>query len=89
MRSRFYDTFMKWSLQADDNAHKFMIANAHKDLRCLAAMAGELGAINPLQAGVKNSFAAMVADGQGGRWVPMLADFVAGKNGLATAAHRQ
>jgi 3-hydroxyisobutyrate dehydrogenase-like beta-hydroxyacid dehydrogenase len=86
MRSGFYDTFMKWSLEADPNAHKFTIANAHKDMRYLAAMANEAGAVNNLQTLVKNSFAAMEAVGQGDKFVPMLADFVAIANGLPPAA---
>jgi 3-hydroxyisobutyrate dehydrogenase-like beta-hydroxyacid dehydrogenase len=85
MRSGFYDTFMKWSLEADPNAHKFTISNAHKDMRYLASMANESGAVNPLQSAVKNSFAAMEAAGQGDRYVPMLADFVAAVNGLPSA----
>jgi 3-hydroxyisobutyrate dehydrogenase-like beta-hydroxyacid dehydrogenase len=85
MRSPFYDTFMQWSLNHDENAHRFTISNAHKDMRYLASMANELGAVNPLQAQVKNSFAAMEAAGQGARFVPMLADFVAALNGLPPA----
>jgi 3-hydroxyisobutyrate dehydrogenase-like beta-hydroxyacid dehydrogenase len=85
MRSPFYDTFMQWSLNHDENAHRFTISNAHKDMRYLASMANELGVVNPLQAQVKNSFAAMEAAGQGARFVPMLADFVAGLNGLPPA----
>jgi 3-hydroxyisobutyrate dehydrogenase-like beta-hydroxyacid dehydrogenase len=86
MRCGFYDTFMKWTLDADEDAHKFSIANAHKDMRYLASMANEAGAVNPLQADVKNSFAAMQAAGQGERYVPMLADFIAALNGLPPAA---
>jgi len=86
MRSGFYDTFIRWSREGDENAHKFSIANAHKDMRYLAAMAGELGAVNPLQAQVRNSFAAMEAAGDGQRFVPMLADFIAQQNGLPPAA---
>lgn len=85
MRSPFYDTFMQWTLNHDENAHRFTISNAHKDMRYLASMANELGAVNTLQAQVKNSFAAMEAVGQGGRFVPMLADFVAATNGLPPA----
>jgi 3-hydroxyisobutyrate dehydrogenase-like beta-hydroxyacid dehydrogenase len=86
MRSGFYDTFIKWSREGDENAHKFSIANAHKDMRYLASMANEVGAVNTLQAQVKNSFAAMEAVGDGQRYVPMLADFVAALNGLPPAA---
>jgi hypothetical protein len=45
-------------------------------------MASAIGAVNPLQAAVKNSFAAMQAAGEGQRYVPMLAEFIAGQNGL-------
>ena len=88
MRSPFYDTFMKWSLEGDPNAHKFTITNAHKDMRYLASMANEAGAVNPIQSMVKNNFAAMEAAGQGDRYVPMLADFVAAQSGLPPAAER-
>ena len=82
MRNGFYDTFMKWTLEHDENAHLFTISNAHKDMRYFASMANELGALTPMQAMVKNCFAAMDAAGQGSRFVPMLADFVAEQNGL-------
>ena len=82
MRSPFYDTFMQWSLLQDENAHRFTISNAHKDMRYLASMANELGLVSPLQAQVKNGFAAMEAAGQGERFVPMLADFIASINAL-------
>ncbi len=84
MRSGFYDTFMKWSVERDPNAHKFTIANAHKDMRYLASMANEIGAVNNIQTLVKNNFAAMEAAGDGQKYVPMLADFVARQNGLDT-----
>jgi 3-hydroxyisobutyrate dehydrogenase-like beta-hydroxyacid dehydrogenase len=86
MRSPFYDTFMKWSLEGDENAHQFSISNAHKDMRYMASMANDIGAVNAMQAAVKNSFAAMEAAGNGARYVPMLADFVAAANGLPPAS---
>jgi 3-hydroxyisobutyrate dehydrogenase-like beta-hydroxyacid dehydrogenase len=88
MRCGFYDTFMQWSLNGNPEAHRFSISNAHKDMRYLAAMAGEVGAVNPIQAMVRNSFAAMEAIGEGDRYVPMLADFIAGVNGLPPAGRR-
>lgn len=80
----FYETFMKWTLERDENAHRFSITNAHKDMRYLANMANSVGAVNVVQAVVKNAFAAMEATGEGEKYVPMLADFVAGQNGLDT-----
>jgi 3-hydroxyisobutyrate dehydrogenase-like beta-hydroxyacid dehydrogenase len=86
MRCGFYDTFIQWSLLGNENAHKFSIANAHKDMRYLASMANEVGAVNNLQTLVKNSFAAMEAAGGGQKYVPMLADFIAQQSGLPPAA---
>jgi 3-hydroxyisobutyrate dehydrogenase-like beta-hydroxyacid dehydrogenase len=82
MRNGFYDTFMKWTMEGDENAHRFTISNAHKDMRYLSSLANEVGALHPIQAMVKNSFASMEAAGQSQRYVPMLADFVAEQNGL-------
>ncbi|EEE35660.1 NAD binding domain of 6-phosphogluconate dehydrogenase family [Rhodobacteraceae bacterium KLH11] len=78
----FYETFMKWTLERDENAHKFTITNAHKDMRYLANLANSVGAVAPVQADVRNAFAAMDAAGQGERYLPMLADFIAQTNGL-------
>ena len=82
MRNGFYDTFMKWTMEGDENAHRFTISNAHKDMRYLSSLANEVGALHPIQAMVKNSFAGLEAAGQAQRYVPMLADFVAIQNGL-------
>lgn len=82
MRNGFYDTFMKWTMEGDENAHRFTISNAHKDMRYLSSLANEIGALHPIQSLVKNAFAGMEAAGQAQRYVPMLADFVATQNGL-------
>ena len=83
MRSPFYDTFMKWTMDGDENAHKFTITNAHKDMRYLSSLANDIGALHPIQSMVKNAFASMEAQGYAQKYVPMLADFVATQNGLA------
>ncbi|RZW00827.1 MAG: NAD(P)-dependent oxidoreductase [Rhodobacteraceae bacterium] len=78
----FYETFMKWTLEGDENAHKFAISNGHKDMAYLTNLCTAVGAVNPVQAVVKNSYAAMDAAGEGDRFVPMLADFIARANGI-------
>ncbi|MCC0028204.1 MAG: NAD(P)-dependent oxidoreductase [Zhengella sp.] len=83
MANGFYETFMKWTLDRDEKAHLFTITNAHKDMRYLSNLATATGSVNPVQSAVRNSFAAMEAAGEGARFVPMLADFIAGMNGLA------
>ncbi len=78
----FYETFMKWTLEGDEKAHQFTIANAHKDMRYLSNLATSVSAVNPLQSAVRNAFAGMEAAGEAERFVPMLADFIARQNGL-------
>lgn len=78
----FYETFMKWTLERDENAHRFAISNAHKDMRYLANLCVAEGCYNPVQSAVRNAYAAMEASGDGDKFVPMLADFVAALNGL-------
>lgn len=85
MRCGFYDTFMTWVLTRDENAHRFTISNAYKDLRYLGQMADAAGAVNPLGAAVKNEFAAFAAAGGAEKYVPMLSDFVAAQNGTKLA----
>lgn len=88
MRNGFYDTFMKWTLERDENAHRFSISNAHKDMRYLSNLAVSVGAVNPVQSAIRNNFSAMEAAGKGERYVPMLADFIAAMNGLDPEAEK-
>ena len=78
----FYETFMKWTLERDEDAHRFSIRNAAKDMRYLSNLALAVGAVNPVQGAVRNAFAGMEAEGEGERYVPMIADFIAARNGL-------
>ncbi len=78
----FYQTFMRYTLEGDREAHKFSLANALKDTRYLAAMADAAGVANPVGAAVKNSYALAVAQGRGEDFVPTLAEFVARANGV-------
>ncbi|MDV7144283.1 NAD(P)-dependent oxidoreductase [Tropicimonas sp. TH_r6] len=82
MHNGFYDTFMKWTLERDDTAHRFTITNAHKDMRYLSCLAIGSGALNPLQDIVRNQLSAMESAGSGAQFVPMIADFIASANGL-------
>ena len=78
----FYQTFSRWTLEGDPDAHKFTIANAYKDLRYLASMADAAGVAGPMSDAVKNTFA--LAHGAGGDadFVPMIASYVAHANGI-------
>ena len=78
----FYQTFFRWVLERDRNAHKFAIRNGFKDMSYLAAFANASGAANPIGAAVRNAFAQAVGAGRGEDYVPMLSDFIAEANGI-------
>ena len=83
MHCPFYDTFFKYVLERDRNAHKFTLSNALKDTSYLASFAQAAQVANPVGAAVRNSFAQAVAAGRGEDYVPMLSDFVAEANGTS------
>ncbi|WP_459677657.1 NAD-binding protein [Acidisoma sp. 7E03] len=83
MDSAFYQTFMKYVLERDRNAHLFAIRNALKDMTYLAGFAAATQFANPMGAAVRNSFAAAVGAGRGEDYVPMLSDFIAEANGVS------
>ncbi len=89
MRCGFYDTFMDYAVNRNRDAHKFAVANAHKDMRYLANMATALGSVTPVQSVVRNGLAAMEAVGRGQDYLPFLSDFVAESNGLAPGTAAQ
>jgi 3-hydroxyisobutyrate dehydrogenase-like beta-hydroxyacid dehydrogenase len=77
----FYQTFFRYVLEGDRNAHQFTLSNAAKDMRYLAALADDGRIANPVGSAVKNSYVAALAVGKGDDYVPMLADFIAQANG--------
>ncbi len=81
----FYQTFFRYVIERDRNAHRFTLANASKDMTYLAGFALALGVANPLGAAVRNAFAQAVATGHGEDYVPMLSDLVAEWNGTSLA----
>ena len=85
----FYQTFFKYVIERDRNAHRFTLANALKDVTYLAAFAQALGVANPIGAAVRNSFAHAVATGREQDYVPMLSDLVAEWNGASLAPESQ
>lgn len=81
----FYQTYMKWVLERDENAHKFTLKNAHKDLRYVADMANAAGVANAMGAAAKNTYAIAEATGAGDKMVPMISDVVAALSGTRLA----
>ena len=78
----FYQTFMRWTLEGDRDAHKFTISNAFKDLRYLEAMADAAGVLNPMGNAAKNAFAIAAGAGAENDYVPMLPMHVARVSGV-------
>ena len=79
----FYQTFFKYVLERDREAHKFTLRNGLKDTTYLAAFANATDTANPLGAAVRNSFALAVGAGRGDDYVPMLSDIIADLNGVS------
>jgi len=82
----FYQTFFRWVLERDREAHKFTLRNAHKDLKYLVAMAKSAGIAHPMGSAIESYYARAEAAGHGEDYVPMLADFVAALNSVALAS---
>lgn len=78
----FYETFMKYVIGGDENAHRFSISNAHKDMRYLADLANATGGINLISSMVRNYYASAEAAGRGDTYVPTLSDWVQELNGV-------
>jgi len=85
MSCGFYDTFMKYVVERDRDAHKFTLQNAHKDMRYLAGLANEAGVAHFVGSAVKNYLTTAEAMGKGGEYLPMLSDHVASLNGVRLA----
>jgi 3-hydroxyisobutyrate dehydrogenase-like beta-hydroxyacid dehydrogenase len=82
MDSLFYQTFMRWTLEGDRDAHKFSISNAFKDMRYLESMMDAAGVANPIGNAIKNAFSLAVSAGGEQDYVPMLATHIARLNGV-------
>lgn len=79
----FYQAFFEFVLNRNENAQRFAMANALKDMTYLASFAQAAGVANPIGAAVRNGFATAVATGHGEKFVPALSDVIAGLNGVS------
>ena len=83
MDCAFYQAFFDFVLNRNENAQRFAMVNALKDMSYLASFAQSAGVANPIGAAVRNSFATAVATGHGEKFVPALSDIIAGLNGVS------
>jgi len=78
----FFDTFMRYAVDRERDAHKFTVANAAKDLRYAGAMAAEAGALTLMASATRQYFTHVEAIGHDQDYVPWLVDHVAALNGV-------
>ena len=86
MGNGFFDTFMRYVVDRDRDAHKFSIANAVKDLRYVGSLADEAQIANTIGSAAKHYYAHVDAIGHADDYVPMLSDYVGALNGVNMAA---
>ncbi|WP_171173625.1 NAD(P)-dependent oxidoreductase [Ruegeria sp. HKCCD8929] len=75
----FYQTYMQYVLNGEE-AHKFSLANAHKDLTYLNAMADAAGVATHIGCAVKNIYTHALNQGKGEAFCPRLSEIVAEAN---------
>ncbi len=78
----FFESFMRYAVDRDRDAHKFTLENAHKDMRYAAGMAADAGVTNIMGAAIKHYFSLAEGMGRGQDYVPMISDLAAEMNGL-------
>ncbi|WHO82677.1 NAD(P)-dependent oxidoreductase [Rhizobium leguminosarum] len=85
MGSGFFDTFMKYVVERDRDAHKFAISFAAKDLRYVNNMAADAKMMSIMASAAVQYYAHAESTGHGGDYVPMLSDLVGALNGVDMA----
>jgi len=85
MGNGFFETFMRYVVDRDRDAHKFAIANAAKDLRYVSNMAADVQAMSVMASAARQYYAHAEATGHGEDYVPMLSDLVGSLNGVDMA----
>ncbi|KFF47523.1 3-hydroxyisobutyrate dehydrogenase [Gammaproteobacteria bacterium MFB021] len=83
MDSGFYRTFFQYVLERDRDAHRFTLANAHKDTRYLADLAEALNVDAGVAKAVRDLYAGAESQGDGDKFVPELSDIVAARHQLS------
>jgi hypothetical protein len=82
MGNGFFDTFMRYVVDRDRDAHKFTIANAAKDLHYVNNLASDARMMNIIGSAVRQCYAHVEAIGRADDYAPMLSDHVAALNGV-------
>ena len=85
MGNGFFETFMRYVVDRDRDAHKFAIVNAAKDLRYVCNMAAEAKMTSIMASAARQYYAHVEAIGSADDYVPMLSDHVGALNGVNMA----
>jgi len=82
LNTGFFETFMRYLVGRDPDAHKFTLTNAAKDISYVNQMAHEAGMANLMSAAAKQYYMHATAIGAGDDYVPMLVDHIGKMNGI-------
>lgn len=82
MGNGFFETFMRYVVDRDRDAHKFAIANAAKDLRYISNIAADAKVVTVMATAARHYYAHVEAIGRADDYVPMLSDHVGALNGI-------
>ena len=82
LNTGFFETFMKYLVGRDPNAHQFSLTNAAKDISYVNQMAHDAGMANLMSAAAKQYYMHATAIGAGDDYLPMLVDHIAKLNGI-------
>ncbi|OSP55990.1 NAD(P)-dependent oxidoreductase [Pseudoruegeria sp. SK021] len=85
MSNGFFETFMRYAVDRDPDAHKFSIQNASKDVRYAANMASDGDVVNLMGAAMKQYFTHAEATGHGAAYLPTMSDHIARLSGVDLA----
>ena len=82
LNTGFFETFMRYLVGRDPDAHKFTLTNAAKDISYVNQMAHNAGMANLMSAAAKQYYMHATAIGAGDDYVPMLVDHIGKMNGI-------
>ena len=82
LNTGFFETFMRYLVGRDPDAHQFTLTNAAKDISYVNQMAHNAGMANLMSAAAKQYYMHATAIGAGDDYVPMLVDHIGKMNGI-------
>ncbi len=82
MGNGFFDTFMRYVVDRDRDAHKFAIRHAAKDFRYISRMADDAHVVSLMCSAAKQYYTHVEARGHADDYVPMLSDHVGALSGV-------